>query len=203
MNNTKICTKCKKEKELSKFYKDKRKKDGYYSSCKSCKNKDIERYQNTEIGKKKIRKNKREYGIKHKDKINLQKRKSYRKNRDKILVRRKIERKKNREKFKISQNKFRCSEKGRRYYREYKIEYKKNNLEKIKANLILKNAIRKGEIIRPRACTICEKTGCRIEGHHDDYIKALEVVWCCKPCHSILDKERRKREENYRINNNK
>ena len=34
----KICSKCQKEKELCKFYTDKTKIDGYYSSCKDCKN---------------------------------------------------------------------------------------------------------------------------------------------------------------------
>lgn len=35
---TKICKKCKEEKEVCKFYTDKTKIDGYYSSCKDCKN---------------------------------------------------------------------------------------------------------------------------------------------------------------------
>jgi hypothetical protein len=33
----KICSKCKKEKEVCEFFTDKSKKDGYYSSCKECK----------------------------------------------------------------------------------------------------------------------------------------------------------------------
>lgn len=33
---TKICTKCKEEKALTSFYKDKSKPSGHYSSCKSC-----------------------------------------------------------------------------------------------------------------------------------------------------------------------
>lgn len=33
---TKICSKCREEKPLSEFRKDKTKKDGYYSSCKKC-----------------------------------------------------------------------------------------------------------------------------------------------------------------------
>lgn len=32
----KICTKCKEEKDIQFFHKDSQKKDGYYSSCKSC-----------------------------------------------------------------------------------------------------------------------------------------------------------------------
>ena len=35
---TKVCTKCKMEKSLNEFHKDKRKKSGYQSSCKICKN---------------------------------------------------------------------------------------------------------------------------------------------------------------------
>ena len=34
----KVCSKCKIEKRLIEFYKDKCKKSGYYPSCKSCKN---------------------------------------------------------------------------------------------------------------------------------------------------------------------
>ena len=36
MTSKKICTKCKVEKDLSYFVKDKQKKDGYRSSCKKC-----------------------------------------------------------------------------------------------------------------------------------------------------------------------
>jgi len=34
--STKLCSKCKKNKTLSEFYKDKQKKDGYCSICKKC-----------------------------------------------------------------------------------------------------------------------------------------------------------------------
>lgn len=34
--NTKVCTKCEKEQNISSFYKEKRYKDGYKSICKSC-----------------------------------------------------------------------------------------------------------------------------------------------------------------------
>ncbi len=33
---SKVCTKCKEEKELSEFYKNKNYKDGYVTECKSC-----------------------------------------------------------------------------------------------------------------------------------------------------------------------
>ena len=34
----KVCTKCKMEKSLTEFHKDKSRKSGYHSSCKTCKN---------------------------------------------------------------------------------------------------------------------------------------------------------------------
>src|SRR5688572_14616741 len=38
MEVSKVCSKCKLEKRLTEFYKDKYSKSGYYSSCKTCKN---------------------------------------------------------------------------------------------------------------------------------------------------------------------
>ena len=35
---TKVCSKCKVEKQVCEFYKDKQKKDGLTSTCKICKN---------------------------------------------------------------------------------------------------------------------------------------------------------------------
>lgn len=35
----------------------------------------------------------------------------------------------------------------------------------------------------------------RIERHHPDYSKPLEVIFVCKSCHGLLDEERHKREK--------
>jgi hypothetical protein len=42
-------------------------------------------------------------------------------------------------------------------------------------------AIRKGQLLRPKACA-CGVTE-RIEAHHDDYAKPLEILWLCRKCH--------------------
>lgn len=57
-------------------------------------------------------------------------------------------------------------------------------------------AIRSGVLEKPDTCSSC---GChssahRIEAHHEDYRKPLDVVWLCTPCHRKADAERRVRE---------
>ena len=56
-------------------------------------------------------------------------------------------------------------------------------------------ALRCGVLIRPQVCSGC---GCpdtehRIEAHHHDYTKPLDVIWLCPTCHDRVDAERRTR----------
>lgn len=82
------------------------------------------------------------------------------------------------------------------YYREYdrnrfyknghrKRSQKYNELNpiKAKAHTIISNAIRDGRINKPESCSICGKSDSRIEAHHSDYNKPLDVIWVCKSCH--------------------
>jgi len=66
----------------------------------------------------------------------------------------------------------------------------------INAQKVVDEAIKAGIITRPHTCSGC---GCsdkehRIEAHHSDYSKPLDVVWLCTPCHRALDAKRRLRE---------
>ncbi len=47
----------------------------------------------------------------------------------------------------------------------------------------LTTAIARGTITRPSGCSECGKTG-KVEGHHFDYRKALDVEWLCRQCHA-------------------
>ncbi len=51
--------------------------------------------------------------------------------------------------------------------------------EKYKAHQAVRDAVREGRLIK-KPC----KCGCiKVQGHHEDYSKLLEVEWMCQPCH--------------------
>jgi hypothetical protein len=64
-----------------------------------------------------------------------------------------------------------------------KRKYSTQNPEKRAAHVLLGNRIRDGLVVKPTVCSVCNKGG-RIEGHHDDYAKPLDVKWMCTQCHS-------------------
>lgn len=43
-------------------------------------------------------------------------------------------------------------------------------------------AINRGDLVRSKSCEECGVIG-KIEAHHNDYSKTLEVRWLCKSCH--------------------
>jgi len=44
------------------------------------------------------------------------------------------------------------------------------------------------KLINPRICSLCGSIR-SIEGHHMDYSKPLEVIWCCSVCHHKFRKQ--------------
>ena len=51
------------------------------------------------------------------------------------------------------------------------------------AHNALTRAVASGRLVRPTNCSRCCATG-RIQGHHDDYTRALDVMWLCPACHA-------------------
>ena len=43
--------------------------------------------------------------------------------------------------------------------------------------------LRAGRMTKPAECSHCGLTPSRIDGHHEDYSKPLEVTWLCRECH--------------------
>jgi len=68
-----------------------------------------------------------------------------------------------------------------------KNEWSKRNRDKRNANQKLSRAILAGVILRASVCDLCSAGG-RIEGHHPDYSKPLEVLWLCGACHRKIHK---------------
>jgi hypothetical protein len=83
---------------------------------------------------------------------------------------------------------------SRDYYRRnrqavlaYKKRWNDSNPEKRRAEVAVGNAIRDGRLTR-QPCEDCGSDE-RVEAHHDDYSKPLDVTWLCSTCHG---KTRRK-----------
>jgi hypothetical protein len=78
--------------------------------------------------------------------------------------------------------------KDRNYYEKYKHEIamkRKLNYDPLKngAQSRLRYAVKMGEIIR-RSCEVCGKD--KVEAHHEDYTKPLDVIWLCPMHHKRL-----------------
>lgn len=60
--------------------------------------------------------------------------------------------------------------------------WKNNNPEKRRAHEIFHLAVEKKILVRPEKCSKCKKVA-KVDGHHTDYSKPLQVVWLCRFCH--------------------
>lgn len=152
----KVCCKCKEEKEYDAFYRDKTAKDGYRYNCKQC---CLEH-------DRERRKKDPEWVLKRK----LQNRKYHFENREEIAQRKK-------EWF--------SSEEGKRSHRNSSRKWKKNNTLKVLAHSAVERAIARGELVPKDRCEVCNGSH-KIEAHHPDHRKKLQVIWLCKYCHQKL-----------------
>jgi len=68
-------------------------------------------------------------------------------------------------------------------------EWRERNPDKIKAQRTVFVNLRNGKL--KKAKCLCGKR--KVEAHHEDYFKPLDVIWLCKGCHIEADKNRRAR----------
>jgi hypothetical protein len=80
------------------------------------------------------------------------------------------------------------TEKGKEVQAISTRKYKLKNPEKYKAHLRVCAAKASGRLEVKSACEVC---GCesKLQAHHEDYLKPLEVIWLCSKCHSDRHKE--------------
>jgi len=77
-----------------------------------------------------------------------------------------------------------------------KSRWNKTHQHKRNAHLLVQKAVRSGKLIKPVLCETCSCSG-KLEAHHDDYDKPLDVRWLCVPCHTawhVQDRERKRKE---------
>ena len=79
------------------------------------------------------------------------------------------------------------SQSGKQAHKRAMEKYKEKFPIKRAAHMIFGNAVKNGKIIRADSCSEC-KSKVKIEGHHDDYSKPLEVRWLCEKCHKAWHK---------------
>lgn len=54
-----------------------------------------------------------------------------------------------------------------------------------RAHVAVGKAINRGVLVK-QPCEVCGTTKGRIDAHHDDYDKPLEVRWLCRKHHNLL-----------------
>ena len=149
----------------------------------------------------------RNYYLENKEEIKQQRKKHYLENKERLKEKARKYAVENPEKISQYQKKHYLENKETRnqYQREYYLknkdeidkkhnEYNQNNPEKIKCHVAVREALRTGRIVKPNKCSNpnCNNTN-KIESHHPDYSKELEVMWLCRSCHGLLRKNNNKR----------
>lgn len=174
----KTCITCKEEKKLDQFSV--RKTGSLVSECKICSAKRSNRWYRENKEKSLI--NRKKYYEENREEALKKWKERYEKHGPEIR-RKANERNKNpeqREKGRIRtldwtrKNKEKVSRKS--------IEWKRANPEKAKAHQYILWALRLNVLQKPATCQACGETK-RLEAHHSDYSKPLDVMWLCKICH--------------------
>jgi len=154
----KKCSRCGEVKAFDLFYKDRSKQGGFSGTCKEC----VKKY------RQKVRIKIAEYGSEY-----------YQNNKERMLAYQRKWREANPQKRAAYPKRYKVqlSESNKKYYQE--------NREKVNTHNAVGHAIKQGKLVRPDECSICAKKG-KIEGHHHDYSKPLDVVWLCTSCHRTI-----------------
>lgn len=61
----------------------------------------------------------------------------------------------------------------------------KNLSIEAKARNLANRAVELGFLLRPEICPKCNRSDLKINAHHEDYTKPLDVQWMCSQCHGI------------------
>lgn len=176
----KACTRCGLTQPLSGFPRDKRATDGAASRCKEC----VRVYR--ESRRDKHAEYCRSWVAKNHEKV-LRQKAAHRERKADVL------RVKNRERRRrwldVPENAERAREMSRAWGKAHAAERLEKDRraralepEKVRARSRVNRAVRDGRLVKPEACSRCGATQ-RIEAHHEDYSRPLDVTWMCARCH--------------------
>lgn len=74
----------------------------------------------------------------------------------------------------------------------YKENFRAKYPEKALAHDVVAWAVRTGRLVKPETCERCSQRPTEpLHCHHEDYSRPLIVQFLCRPCHRIVDDERR------------
>lgn len=76
--------------------------------------------------------------------------------------------------------KYIASEKGKEARKKAQNNYRERHREKLLAHNAVTYALKMGRIFK-HPCLVCGVE--KVEGHHPDYSRPLDVVWLCNPHH--------------------
>lgn len=166
----KACSKCKQEKPLGEFYRNRGKTDGRQSRCKTCMLEVQRQYAQTEPGRAYMQEYLRRY---------------FKTEPGKTAQRRYNETDAGRKVRRTARRRYKQSEKGKKAQLRYRLK----NPQKVVAHNALNQAIRAGKLERG-LCEVCG-TIFDVHGHHANYNEPLNVAWLCNQHHSTLHEEKR------------
>ena len=150
----KVCKRCGKTLDISRFYQHPQMKDGHLNICMGCVKERVRKHRIQNIDA--IRAYDRIRGRKPE---NVGRRREY-----------------------ANKKRQKDPEAYRQYQLEIQKKYRKRYREKGIARLVTARALRSGVIVRPTTCGGCG-VECKPEAHHTDYSKPLDVIWLCDACH--------------------
>ncbi len=154
---TKMCKKCGDLEPIDQFYRDCNRADGRMSQCKACRRL-YETQGNGRLASARYRSS-------SKGKETKRRYRSTGRSRSAALV---------------AQKKYRATESGARSARLAAKRARDAHPDKYVARYKLSNAVTSGRIAR-QPCEVCGAE--KVEAHHDDYSKPLDVRWLCKKHH--------------------
>lgn len=173
----KICSKCKFEKSLENFSI---RGINRTSECKSCVSfRSNEHYKRN---RQKCNEKRKKHYEDNKESTLAKSKEYYEKNRDVIRKRANEQNKTPERREKARIRSLEWCKKNKEKHQNNSTNWKRKNPLKSKAHQYVLWAIRLGVLKKPDECRVCRKK-IKLEGHHDDYNKPLEVKWLCRLCH--------------------